>query len=382
MPAPQPLNQSFSIWDLLRKNMGKDLSRVSMPANINQPLSLLQRTVEDFEYLDLLYRAIDCAPTPTEEETLHPKEESTDRVALLALFAASSYASWYGRAQKPFASTLGETYDWVSPDARVRVVCECVVYDPPVAAFHASGTTPRGTPFVVRGEGMGTSKFYGRYVQVNVKGGLHLELPRTRERYSWSKAAMHVHNVISGDLWIDMVGEVNVIGTRCSNETRAPTRRSCGAAARRVFPAAQGFEADGRSTDTRESWRGRLDRDGAKTASISGNCLEALWLERDETYAGDAPCVTSRESSRTGVRPRTFRETFRSSGSLRLRLRFRLRTEPEPEQKKRRPGCLAFRRLSARRGSAVRLHCVRHLPERAHAGGHAQFAPHGLAVPA
>ena len=47
-------------------------------------------------------------------------------------------------------------------------------------------------------EGLGTSKFYGRYVQVNVKGGLHLELPRTRERYSWSKAAMHVHNVISG----------------------------------------------------------------------------------------------------------------------------------------------------------------------------------------
>jgi hypothetical protein len=114
LPAPQPLNQSFSIWDLLRKNMGKDLSRISMPANINQPLSLLQRTVEDFEYLDLLYRAIDCdkyvSTEQTEEEEgtdTKEKEESTDRVALLALFAASSYASWYGRAQKPVRQYVG-----------------------------------------------------------------------------------------------------------------------------------------------------------------------------------------------------------------------------------------------------------------------------------
>jgi hypothetical protein len=34
---------------------------------------------------------------------------------------------------------------------------------------------------------------------------------------------------------------------------------------------------------------GVFDRNGAKTASISGNCLDALWLERDETYNGDAP---------------------------------------------------------------------------------------------
>jgi hypothetical protein len=76
LPAPQPLNQSFSIWDLLRKNMGKDLSRISMPANINQPLSLLQRTVEDFEYLDLLYRAIDCDCVETSEKT--EQEYGTD----------------------------------------------------------------------------------------------------------------------------------------------------------------------------------------------------------------------------------------------------------------------------------------------------------------
>ena len=300
LPAPQPLNQSFSIWDLLRKNMGKDLSRISMPANINQPLSLLQRTVEDFEYLDLLYEAIDCdcdcdatlaSSVDEKNEKKTKKTESTNRVALLATFAASSYASWYGRAQKPFASTLGETYDWTSPDKRVRVVCECVVYDPPVAAFHAFGTTPRGTPFSVHGEGMGTSKFYGRYVQVNVKGGLHLELPRTRERYSWSKAAMHVHNVISGRVWVDMVGEVNVQAhpvfetdpsTGAVEQTRGGERAS--------FRLKKGSKPNPGKPDARGALEGNVfDRHGVQTATLTGNCLDALWICTDETYAGDAP---------------------------------------------------------------------------------------------
>ena len=59
LPAPQPVNQSFSLWDILKQSMGKDLSRISMPANINQPLSTLQRMTEDFEYLHLLYDAVD-----------------------------------------------------------------------------------------------------------------------------------------------------------------------------------------------------------------------------------------------------------------------------------------------------------------------------------
>ena len=53
LPAPAPLNQSFSLWSVLRQAMGKDLNRISMPASINQPLSILQRAVEDFEYLQV-----------------------------------------------------------------------------------------------------------------------------------------------------------------------------------------------------------------------------------------------------------------------------------------------------------------------------------------
>jgi hypothetical protein len=293
LPAPQPLNQSFSLWSILKQSIGKDLSRISMPANINQPLTLIQRTVEDFESLDLLYKAIEC-------DGESGSTNSTNRVALLAAFAASSYASWYGRAQKPFASTLGETFDWVSSDGLVKIVCECVVYDPPVAAFHAKGTTPNGTPFEVHGEGMGTSKFYGRFVQVNVNGGLHLVLPTTGEKYSWSKAAMHVHNVISGKVWVDMVGQVDVLAHPV---VRLDTGKKVGGESA-VFKLLKGAKPTAGKQDTRGTLVGEIfDKHGVKTGDLHGNCLNEVFLTPVESYRGAAPILRTEAVGSTNETP-------------------------------------------------------------------------------
>ena len=42
LPAPRPETGDFSLWGLLRKNIGKDLSKISMPVSLNEPLSMLQ----------------------------------------------------------------------------------------------------------------------------------------------------------------------------------------------------------------------------------------------------------------------------------------------------------------------------------------------------
>ena len=310
---------------------------------------------------------------------------------MLATFAASSYASWYGRAQKPFASTLGETYDWTSPDKRVRVVCECVVYDPPVAAFHAFGTTPRGTPFLVHGEGMGTSKFYGRYVQVNVKGGLHLELPRTRERYSWSKAAMHVHNVISGRVWVDMVGEVNVqahpvFETDPSTGATGPSATRGGE--RASFRLKKGSKPNPGKPDARGALEGNVfDRHGVQTATLTGNCLDTLWICTDETYTGDAP-VRLKKVLRRRPSPRHTR--FATPRRRRRRRPYAVWKTAVRMTRATREPIRRLRRLNTWRGGSGGLAPTplastgsrrRHRAERAHAGGHAQPAPDGFAVP-
>ena len=66
LPAPQPVNQSFSLFSILRHAIGKDLTKISLPATINQPLTIIQRTVEDLEYINLLYDALDVLFNSTE----------------------------------------------------------------------------------------------------------------------------------------------------------------------------------------------------------------------------------------------------------------------------------------------------------------------------
>lgn len=54
LPAQSSDNSHIGILTILYNNIGKDLSRVSMPVALNEPLSLLQRVSEELEYSELL----------------------------------------------------------------------------------------------------------------------------------------------------------------------------------------------------------------------------------------------------------------------------------------------------------------------------------------
>lgn len=53
LPSPCPAN-SVSLWNILRNNIGKDLSKVAMPVHLNEPLNTLQKLCEELEYSELL----------------------------------------------------------------------------------------------------------------------------------------------------------------------------------------------------------------------------------------------------------------------------------------------------------------------------------------
>ena len=57
LPSPSPNNSTISLWNILRNNIGKDLSKVAMPVHLNEPLNTLQRLCEELEYSELLDRA-------------------------------------------------------------------------------------------------------------------------------------------------------------------------------------------------------------------------------------------------------------------------------------------------------------------------------------
>ncbi|NXF91902.1 OSBL7 protein, partial [Eubucco bourcierii] len=57
LPAPPAPSGDVSLWGLLRSSVGKDLSRVALPVQLNEPLNTLQRLCEELEYSELLDRA-------------------------------------------------------------------------------------------------------------------------------------------------------------------------------------------------------------------------------------------------------------------------------------------------------------------------------------
>lgn len=42
LPAPKPSTEDLSLWNLMKRNIGKDLSKVSMPVVLNEPIGTLK----------------------------------------------------------------------------------------------------------------------------------------------------------------------------------------------------------------------------------------------------------------------------------------------------------------------------------------------------
>lgn len=95
---PERPNHSLNLWSIMKNSIGRDLSKIPMPVNFNEPLSMLQRITEDFEYADLLTKASKI-------------KDSCEQMTYVAAFCVSNYATTGIRTCKPFNPLLGETFE-------------------------------------------------------------------------------------------------------------------------------------------------------------------------------------------------------------------------------------------------------------------------------
>jgi hypothetical protein len=129
LPYPVAV-KSISVLGILRKNIGKDLSTISMPISLNEPLNLLQRLCEELEYSELLDKAA-------------IQTSSMDRLIYVTVFAISGYASsQYRIGRKPFNPLLSETYECIRPDKGFRFIAEKVSHHPNVMAVKYTDRYP------------------------------------------------------------------------------------------------------------------------------------------------------------------------------------------------------------------------------------------------
>ncbi|TWW69377.1 Oxysterol-binding protein-related protein 6 [Takifugu flavidus] len=192
LPAPGQDNSHIGIMTILYNNIGKDLSRVSMPVALNEPVSLLQRLSEELEYTDLL-------------DIANHIDDPYERMVYVAVFSISGYAwaSWRYR-YKPFNPVLGETYESHREDRGFHYVSEQVSHHPPISACHAQSEN-----FTFWQDQRWKNKFWGKSVEIISSGLVNVTLPRYGDHYEWNKAVTCIHNVLNQQQrWLEHYGEV------------------------------------------------------------------------------------------------------------------------------------------------------------------------------
>ncbi|KAG7303494.1 hypothetical protein JYU34_012018 [Plutella xylostella] len=194
--VPDKPNYPLSLWSIMKNCIGKELSKIPIPVNFSEPLSMLQRLTEDYEYSGVLDQAARLA-------------DPAQQLAYVAAFTVSSYATTSCRTNKPFNPLLGETFECDRmADLGWRSISEQVSHHPPMLAQHCEGASG----WECWQEFTMTTKFRGKYLQVVPLGSASASFTKSGNRYSWRKVTTTVHNIIVGKLWVDNHGDMDIVG--------------------------------------------------------------------------------------------------------------------------------------------------------------------------
>uniref|UniRef100_T2M5M8 Oxysterol-binding protein n=1 Tax=Hydra vulgaris TaxID=6087 RepID=T2M5M8_HYDVU len=189
LPHTMHSRNEFSIWSVLKQAVGKDLSKMTMPVIFNEPISFLQRIAEYMDYGFIMQKAANL-PDPI------------DRIEV-AVFVMSCNASTEDRVGKPFNPLLGETYELIREDMDFRLIAEQVSHHPPISAIYAE-CPKSGIEMTMSMQP--DIKFWGKSVEVKPKGHVIIKIPKYNDVYTFSYVSSGIHNVIIGNLWIEMYG--------------------------------------------------------------------------------------------------------------------------------------------------------------------------------
>ncbi len=192
-----PTGTPPSLVSFMRKNVGKDLSTISMPVTANEPISALQRFAEAVEYSTLLD---DAAKKP---------RSSIERLIYVTAFAVSILSSIRVKERairKPFNPMLGETFELVREDRGLRFLAEKVSHRPVRLAYQAESEhwtlTQSPSP---------TQKFWGKSAELITEGKTRVTLHSTGDRFSWAPGSSFLRNIIAGEKYVEPVGNMTIV---------------------------------------------------------------------------------------------------------------------------------------------------------------------------
>jgi len=174
-----------------------------------EPLSLLQKLCEQFEYSELLDQADEL-------------DDSLLRMAHVIAFVISGYHTTSRRLTKPFDPLLGETFEFSSEDDNFKYVAEQISIEPPVTAFYGSSDH-----FELNSSMKMNTEFLGKCIEVKLEGKNEIKLKTSKDVYIFTRPITSLDHIMTGKYCISNYGEMRFKNTRTNeNATVSLIKRS------------------------------------------------------------------------------------------------------------------------------------------------------------
>ncbi|KAH3685944.1 hypothetical protein WICPIJ_003066 [Wickerhamomyces pijperi] len=208
--VPKSTSQPPSLFSFLRKNVGKDLTSLSMPVTSNEPITILQKIAEVFEYSSLLTEAMN-----------EPNPEI--KLLKISTFAVSNLAAMRSKERnlrKPFNPILGETFEFVDEVQNIRLVGEKINHKPQVFAMHVDSKDWECSFNILPDQ-----KFWGKSIELSNKGYITLICKHTGQVFKWMPPTTVLKNIIAGEKYSEPANPITIsssIGLKSVIEFKKP----------------------------------------------------------------------------------------------------------------------------------------------------------------
>jgi len=172
-------------------SLGADLLRsgLSLPIQLHEPMTILQRSTEMLTYSELLKKADEAS-------------DSLTRLAYVVGYAVSGFVGTE-RLFSDFNPILGETYEWIDPATGARVIAEQVSHHPPISALHAENDD-----FILRQNVLVEAKFLGNSLDLRPQGRTYIHFKKSNDIIFFKSPNMRIRNIIIGGMWIEHYGKM------------------------------------------------------------------------------------------------------------------------------------------------------------------------------
>eukprot|EP01135_Chromosphaera_perkinsii_P000382 Nk52_evm29s78 gene=Nk52_evmTU29s78 len=204
LPAVSP--GKVSIVSFLKNAFSQDLSKLSFPTDVLEPISMLQRVCEELDYAEILDKAA--------AESCPCK-----RFAYIYGFTIAPYCTFF-RGRKPFTPLLGETFELdLMKERGFRAVAEQVSVNPSIIALHCESSS-WSFDFNLEEQ----ISFMGTYITVNPKGNLVIKIYETGDVYVCNRPNGGIYNILFGTMYGDIYGDVKLENVATGEYLKIPYR--------------------------------------------------------------------------------------------------------------------------------------------------------------